>query len=110
MDFSSSKVNLLPAEVCYLADAQGVSIYDGDEPFVAKAVLRSLSGGFLKHSDFRGSEIFPSAHVGVVRLSWREGPGNFLLSCQDGRKGSVVTQEIHTQNPDGSIAKIPKIA
>lgn len=52
MDFSPSKVNLLPAEICDLADAQGVGIDDGDEPLVAKAILRGLSGGFLKHSDF----------------------------------------------------------
>lgn len=52
VDFSSSKVNLVPAEVCGLADAQGVGIDDRDEPLVAEAVLRGLSGGFLKHSDF----------------------------------------------------------
>ena len=91
VDFSSTKVNLVPAEVCGLTDAQGVGIDDRDEPLVAEAVLRGLSGGFLKQSDFRCSEIFPSANVGVVRLRWREGPSNFLLSCQDGRIRSVVT-------------------
>ena len=52
VDFSSTKVNLVPAEVCGLADAQGMGVDDGDEPLVAEAVLRGLSGGFLKHSDF----------------------------------------------------------
>lgn len=91
MNFSSSKINLVPAEVCGLADTQSVSIDDGDEPLVAETALRGLSGSFLQHLDFRCSEIFPSANVGVVGFSWRERPGSFLLSCQDSLKGSLVT-------------------
>ncbi len=110
MDASLSKVNLIPTEVCGLADAQSVGIDDGDEPLVAEPVLRGLSGGFLKHFDFSGSEIFPSANIGVVGFSWRERPGSFLLSCQDGLKDSLVTKKIHTQKPDGSMVNFPKIA
>ena len=72
MDASLGKVNLVPAEVYGFADAKGAGVDDGDEPLVTKAALRGLSYGFFKHSDFLGSEVFPSANIGVVGFSWRE--------------------------------------
>lgn len=87
-----------------------MSIDNGDEPLVSKAVLRGFGGGFLEYSNFRCSEIFPSANIGVMGFGWRERPGSFLLSCQDSRKGSLVSLERHTQKSHGSIVKSPKIA